>query len=172
MAACGLVVVPNQAQYFNHEMHQGFRAPNLILTRVARDWCICASAQTLVGPQRFISGSVVLSPNRRFTSPSKQTADSQNFWRMSNTDAPAWVYVHRRAISPHFAGAWAKEERSFWTDWQRLASFRTFSRLISDLHLICRIIPTDLWSKPRVRFAWLGRWWTMVDSTFLTKCTL
>ena len=79
----------------------------IILTRVARDWCIYASARTLVGPQRFISGSVVLSPNRRFASPSRRAADSQNVWHLSNTDAP--VYVHRWAISS--APRWRSSER-------------------------------------------------------------
>ena len=63
--------------------------------------------RTLVGPQRFISGSVVLLPNRRFASPFKWAANSQNFWRLSNTDAP--VYVHRMTISP--ALCWRSSER-------------------------------------------------------------
>ena len=58
--------------------------------------------RTLVGPQRFISGSVCPSnPFERefsFASPSKRAAESQNFWRLSNTDAP--VCVHRWALSP------------------------------------------------------------------------
>ena len=53
---------------------------------------------------------------------------------------------------PNFAGDRAKEKRGFPTDRQRLASCRIFDRSISDLQLICRIIQTDLWSKPR------GRW--------------
>ena len=64
-------------------------------------------ARTLVGPQRFISGSVVLSPNRRFASPSKRMADSQNLWRVSNTDAP--VYVHRWGEMP--AHRWRSSDR-------------------------------------------------------------
>ena len=90
-------------------LHQIIRDDNVsfILTKVTRDWWIYASARTLVGPQRFISGSVVLSPNRRLASSSKQAADSQNFCRLSNTDAP--VYVHRRAISPAFR--WHSSER-------------------------------------------------------------
>ena len=66
----------------------------IILTRVARDWCIYASARA--GPRRFIAGSICPSTpferHRRFTSPSKRAADSQNFWRLSYADAP--VYVH------------------------------------------------------------------------------
>ena len=55
----------------------------------------------------FISGSVVLSPNRSFASLSKRAADSQNFWPLSNLDAP--VYVHRWAILP--ALRWRSSER-------------------------------------------------------------
>ena len=104
---------------------------------------LCIRTRTLVGPQRFISGSICnlnpLERHRRFTSPSKQAADSQNFWRLQNTATP--VYMHRRVIFPHFAGARAKGNRSFRTYWQRLASFRTFGRSIScsDLQLICQI---------------------------------
>ena len=102
-----------------------------ILTRVTRDWCIYASARTLVGPQRFISGSICPSTPferyHRFTSPSERAADSQNSWRLSNTDAP--VYVYRQAVLPHFAGARAKGKRSFRTDWQHLASFRAFGAI-------------------------------------------
>ena len=129
-----------------------------ILMRVARDWCIYASSRTLVGSQRFFSGSICPSTSferyRRFTSLSKRASDSQNFWRLLNTDAP--VYVYRRAVFPHFAGAWAKAKRSFRTDWQHLA----FSELsapwaltISDLTSDLWDIPTDLWSKQRELFA-------------------
>ena len=44
---------------------------------------------------------------RGLTSPSKRAGDSQNFWRLSNTDDP--VYVHRWAISP--ALRWRSSER-------------------------------------------------------------
>ena len=58
--------------------------------------------RTPVGPQRFISGSVCPSnPFERelsFASPSKRAVESQNIWRLSNTDAP--VCVHRWAVLP------------------------------------------------------------------------
>ena len=65
----------------------------------------------VVGPQRFISGPVVLSPNRRFASPSKRAADSQTFWRLSNTDA--LVYVNRWAIVPAFRWLSSEKEKKF-----------------------------------------------------------
>ena len=59
----------------------------------------------------FIPGSVCPSnPFERqlsFASPSKRAAESQNFWRLSNTDAP--VCVHRWAVSP--ALRWRSSER-------------------------------------------------------------
>ena len=96
--------------------------------------------RTLVGPQRFISDSVCPSnPFERefsFASPSKRAAESQNFWRLSNTDAPVCIDGPFR---PHFARAPAKGKRSFRTDRQRLASFRFFGRSISNLQRICPI---------------------------------
>ena len=57
---------------------------------------------TSVGPQRFNSGSVCPSNpfehELSFASPSKRAAESQNLWRLSNTDTP--VRVHRWAVSP------------------------------------------------------------------------
>ena len=107
-----------------------------------------------MGPQRFILGSVVLSPNCRFASPFKRAADSQNCWRLSNMDAP--VYVHRRAISP--ALHWRSNEREKkLSSLLAASSFFQHFRLVdlrreSDLPLICRIIQTDIWSKRRARF--------------------
>ena len=64
-----------------------------------------------MGPQRFNSGLICPSTPferyPRFTSPSKRAADSQNFWRLSNTDAP--VYVYGRAVFP--ALRWRSNER-------------------------------------------------------------
>ena len=98
--------------------------------------------RTLVGPRRFISGSVCPSnPFERefsFASPSKRAAESQNFWRLSNTDAPVCVCIDG-PFRPHFARARAKGKRSFRTDRQRLASFRPSGRSISNLQLICPI---------------------------------
>ena len=99
--------------------------------------------RTPVGPWRFISGSICPSnPFERelsFASPSKRAADSPNFWRPSNTDAP--VYLPRLAISHALQAARARAtgKRSFQIDWQRLASFRTFGWSISNLQLICQI---------------------------------
>ena len=84
-----------------------------ILTRVARERCICASAPTLVGPQRFISGSICPSnPFERelnFASPSERAAESQNLWRLSNTDAP--VCLHRWAVSPALRSRSSEKEK-------------------------------------------------------------
>ena len=117
---------------------------SLILTRVARDWCIYASAQTLVGPQRFISGAICPSTPferyRRFTSPSNEL-ESQNFWFLSNTDAP--VYVYRRAIFPALRERSSEREKKLSN---RLAassffqSFRCDRRRLSPISLlICQI---------------------------------
>ena len=61
----------------------------------------------------FISGSVCPSnPFERelsFASPSKRAAESQNFWRLSNTDAP--VCVHRWAVSPALRSRSSEREK-------------------------------------------------------------
>ena len=87
-----------------------------------------------------------------FTSLPEQVANSQNFWRLSNTNA--CVYLHRRAISP--ALHWCSNERekklsestrSVWLLWE--LSTLTISDLTTDLSEI----PTDLCSTARARFA-------------------
>ena len=84
---------------------------DIILTGVAREWCIYASAPTRLGPQRFIWGSICPSSPferyRLFTSPFKRAADLQNVWRLLNTDAP--VYVYRRAVFATLR--WCKSEK-------------------------------------------------------------
>ena len=100
-------------------------------------------ARTLVGPQRFISGSVVLSPNRRFASPSKRAADSQNFWCLSNTDA--LVHVHRWAIWPAFRWLSGEKEMKLSNRLAASSFFQNFRR--SDLRCLTTDlsdIPTDL----------------------------
>ena len=98
-----------------------------------------------MGPQRFILGSICPStPFERycgFTSPSKRDADSKNFWRLSNTDAP--VYVHWRAVFP--ALRWCLSEREKKLS-NRLAassffqSFRRHQRRQSPIsQLICQL---------------------------------
>ena len=79
--------------------------------------------------------------HRRFTSPSKRAADSQKFWRLSNTDDP--VYVNRWATSP--ALRWRSSEREKKLS-NRLAassflqSFRCDRRRLSPIwQLICQI---------------------------------
>ena len=68
---------------------------------------------------------------------------------------------------PYFAGAQAKRKRSFQTNWQCLASFRTIRAPISDLKADLEDIPTDLtdlWSKGRAEDAMNAQWpgqWTM-----------
>ena len=91
-----------------------------------------------MGSQCFVWGSVVLSPNRRFASVSKQAANSQTFC-VCRTRMPRYTCIDG-PLRLHFASARAKGKRSFQTDWQHLASFRTFGRSTSDLPLICRII--------------------------------
>ena len=88
-----------------------------------------------MGPQRLISGSVVLSPNRRFASPPKRVVDSPNVWRLSNTDAP--VYVHQRAISP--ALRWRSSERV-----KRLSNRLAASSFFQNFRPVDLRSPTDL----------------------------
>ena len=106
-----------------------------------------------MGPQRFvsvgasvqkfffvhyplISGSVVLSPNRRFANPSKRAGDSQNFRRLSNTDA--LVYLHRLAILPAFRWLSSEKEMKLSNPLAASSFFHNFRR--SDL----RYLATDL----------------------------
>ena len=102
----------------------------IILTRVARDWCIYASAPTLVCPQRFNSGSICPSTPferyHRFTSPSKQAVDSQNFWRLSNTDAP--VYVYGRAAFPALRRRSSEREKKLLNRLAASSFFQSFRR--------------------------------------------
>ena len=69
--------------------------------------------RTLVGPWRFISGSICPSNpferHRRFTRTSKRAAGSQNFCHLSNTDAPPPPPVP--ASMGHFAGTSLALER-------------------------------------------------------------
>ena len=89
-----------------------------------RTWLMHLCISTLVGPWRFISGSICPSNpferHRRFTSLSKRATSSQNFWRHSNTDAPDGSF-HRQ-----FARGLAKWKRSFRTDWLHQAPFQNF----------------------------------------------
>ena len=78
---------------------------------------------------------------RRFTSPSKRAADSQNFWPLSNTDAQ--VYVYRRAVFP--ALRWRSSEREKKVS-NRLAASSFFQSIRHHRHwqspisqLICQI---------------------------------
>ena len=98
-----------------------------------------------MGPQRFILGSICPSTPferyRRFTSPSKRAVDSQNFWRLLNSDDP--VYVYRRAVFPVLC--WRSNEREKKLS-NRLAGSRFFQsfrrhrhRLSSISQLICQI---------------------------------
>ena len=95
------------------------------------------STRTLVGPQRFISGSIGPStPFERklsFTSPSKRAADSQNCRRLSNTNAP--VYLHWWAVSLALRSCSSEREKNC-SNWlaQRLASLRNFGAVgVDDL---------------------------------------
>ena len=94
---------------------------------------------------KFISGSICPSnPFERelsFTSPSKRAAESQNLWRLSNTDAP--VCLHRWAVSPALRSCLSEREKKLSN---RLAvssffqSFRCDRRRQSPIsQLICQI---------------------------------
>ena len=104
--------------------------------------------RTLVGPQRFISGSVCPSnPFERklsFASPSKRDAESQNFWRLSNTDAP--VCVHRWAISPALCSRSSEREKKLSNRIGPAASsfFQTFPPVELKSPTDLSDIPTDL----------------------------
>ena len=118
---------------------------NFILTRVARDWCIYASAPTLVGTQRFISGSICPSnPFERdlsFASPSKRAADWQNFWRLPNTDAPPPppppVCLHWWAVSPALRSRLSEREKKLSNRQAASIFFQSFRR---DRHRQCPIL--------------------------------
>ena len=101
-----------------------------ILTRVARDWCIYASTPTLVGPQRFISSSICPSnPFERelsFANPSKRAAEWQNFWRLSNTDAP--VCLHWWAVSPALHWGLSEKENKLSNRPDASSFFQSFRR--------------------------------------------
>ena len=111
---------------------------------------------TLVGPQRFISGSFDLSLNCRFASPSKRAADSQNFWSLSNMDAKA--YVHRQAISPALRCRPSEKEKKLSNRPAALSFFQNFRPV--DLRS-----PTDLSYYPD-RSMIEATWWTARSPRF------
>ena len=97
------------------------------------------------GSRHFISGSICPSTPfecyRRFTSPSKRAADSQNFWRLSNTDAP--VYAYWQTIFPALRQRSSEKEKKL-SNW--LAKSRFFQSFRRDRcqqspisRLICQI---------------------------------
>ena len=145
--------------------HTAFLHSWFIVMKVARDWCIYASARILVGSQRFISGlicpSTPFARHRRFTSPFKRAADSQNFWRLSNTGA--LVYVHRPAIFP--ALHWRSSEREKKLS-NRLAASSFFQNFrAADLTSI-------IWSVRYLDWSVIEHAHSMVDSTFPRTCAL
>ena len=95
--------------------------------------------RAVVGPQRFISGSVCpSSPFERelsFANPSKRAADSQNFWRLSNTDAP--VCVHRWGVSPALRSRSSEREK-------KLSNRPAASSFFQSLRPVDLKSPTDL----------------------------
>ena len=99
---------------------------------------LCISTRTLVGPQRFITGSTFPStPFERelsFTSLSKQAMDLQNCWRHSNTGA--LVYLHRLAVSPALPLRSSEREK-------KLSNRVAVSSFIQNLPVDLRS-PTDL----------------------------
>ena len=109
---------------------------------------LCWDCGQLSLENSFISGSICPSTpferHRRFISLSKRAADSQNFLRLSNTDAP--VYVYRRAVFP--ALRWRSSEmekklsnrlaassffQSFWHDRRRQSPISQLIYQISQL---------------------------------------
>ena len=102
--------------------------------------------RTLVGPQRFISGSVCPSnPFERelsFASPSKRAAESQNFWRLSNRDAS--VCVHRWAVSPALRSRSSEREKKLSNQPAAYSFFQTFRPVDLKSPTDLSDIPTDL----------------------------
>ena len=99
-----------------------------------------------MGPQRFISGSVCPSnPFERelsFASPSKRAAESQNFWRLSNTDAP--VCVHRWAVSPALRSRSSEKEKKLSNRPAASGFFQSFRPVDLKSPTDLSDIPTDL----------------------------
>ena len=111
--------------------------------------------RTLVGSCRFISGSICPSNpferHRRFTSPSKRAASSQNFWRHSNTDAP--VYLTRWAVSPSRRSHLSEREKKLLNRLAAPSSFQNFRPVdlwsptdLSDIPTDLTYLWADLWS--------------------------
>ena len=121
--------------------------------------------RTLVGPQRFISGSVCPSnPFERdfsFASPSKRAAESQNFWRLSNTDAP--VCVQRSAVSPALRSRSSEREKKLSNRPAASSFFQTFRPV--DLKS-----PTDL--SDTVKSQIFVRYLISYFRTFEKKCEI
>ena len=101
-----------------------------------------------MGPQRFISGLICPSnPFERqlsFALPSKRAAESQNFWRLSNTDAP--MCLHRWAVSPALRSRSSEREKKLsnrpaaFSFFHKFQSFRHDRRRLSPIsQLICQI---------------------------------
>ena len=96
-------------------------------------------ARTLVGPQRFISGSVILSLNRRLVRQPVQTSGRLAKLLAFGEHRCAGVRASM-GILPAFRWLSSEMKGSFRTDWQRPASFGTFGAPISDIsQLICQI---------------------------------
>ena len=102
--------------------------------------------RALVGPQRFISGSICPStPFERglsFASRSKRAADLQNFWRLSNTDAP--VYLHQWAVSPALPLCSSDREKKLSNQLAASSFFQNFRPVDLRSPTDLSDIPTDL----------------------------
>ena len=114
-----------------------------MLTRVARDWYIYASAPTRVHSASFRARSVLpthLSTN--LVSPARPNElRSRKTFGVCRTRIPPCVCIDG-PFRPHFTHARAKGKRSFRTDRQCLASFRAFGAIgVENLRsqLICQI---------------------------------
>ena len=105
------------------------------------------SRSTLVSSMQsgFYSGltcpSTLFERHRRFTSPSKRAADSQNFWCLSNTDAP--VYVYQQAIVPVLRWRSSKREKKLLNRLAVSSFFQNFWRVDHRSPTDLSDIPTD-----------------------------
>ena len=99
-----------------------------------------------------------------FAGPSKRAPYSQSFWRLWNTDAP--MYLHRWAVSPALRSRSSEIEKTRSDRMTASSFFQNFRPVDPRSPTVLWDIPTDVWSKPRPRFAWCARW----NRTF-PRCT-
>ena len=102
--------------------------------------------RTLVGPQRFISGSICpynpFECELSFASPSKRAAESQNFWRRAKMDAPGCL--HRWAVSPALRSRSSEREKKLSNRLAASSFFQSFRPVDLRSPTDLSDIPTDL----------------------------